>query len=209
MAIGAVVTHTLMLVTITGALVGAVHAMRAWLATRAARAVVAAFGTRVGELAAGKVVVRGVWRGPAMRTAVLGDDRVMCEDARGAWIECEGQRVELAGDVRVVLGTSCKGFHFGRPAGLDTAAVHPIRIMTIADGDRVIVAGTATRTPDSESGYRDSNIRWIVSAGRFSPMLVVAETPVSPPAPLDLFGLIALPAMLGAFAYCALRIATT
>lgn len=165
------------LATLTLATLGALALVRGWLARCRARNEVAWTGRSLSTLAPGNVVLRGRLHGAA-QTITDGQKRTSTR-SDGLWFECEGTRLELSGQVEVVVGSRARIASWLRGT---------VR-REVRDGDEVIVSGNVERRATS-SMYREDGGMWSISDAH-----VMATVPMARALPQNL-GIVACLAFL-------------
>ncbi len=140
-----------------------------------------------GAPAEGQITVRGLLRGGRARTVSTAGTQQHSRD-QPLWVEHEGERLDLEGDVRVVRGSRVR-------------ATWRSRSHEVVDGDAVIVTGTASR---SASSYREQAWKLQAIASGW-PIELCADPPASRGRPLAPWWLAATLVMFGAGGFLGLR----
>ena len=140
---------------------------------RAVQGTDAALAARLAQVTApvaGEVTVRGVLRGGEIASVFVarpGDDELAyaVDAPRRRWVDCDGERVELAGEIRVVRGARPDAARAAAGDGAQLHAPAAVRQLdgwaSVDDGHEVLV--TARLAPEAgraATGYRDASTAW-------------------------------------------------
>jgi hypothetical protein len=192
---GALAWKILAAATAAGALAGPL-----WLRRRAERrraaADLAELSAGVSAPTDGPAAVRGVLRGGSAQTLAVAfatrADRLHHDRSDGLWLDCDGERVDLIGPVRVLRG-SCGQASRGLPRALPEAirAQEPdpgqaARLAIIADGDVVIARGRLARRASAAevNDYRAPAGGWVLEPDELLAIEAIAERVAAPAVPL-------------------------
>jgi hypothetical protein len=135
----------------------------------------------------GPITVRGILRGGTV-TWTETSSGVKLVRPETLWLEHEGERIDLVGEILVVRGTRA-------------TATWRTRSYEVREGDNVIVRGTASRTTSS---YREQ--AWKLEPdGETEPIELCAERPASRARPIHPAWIAGLLAAFGASGYFGLR----
>jgi hypothetical protein len=156
-------------------------------ARKEALASVATWTKGITGLLEGKATVRGTLKGgTAMTLSVRRELQTRHhDDHSGAlWLDCDGQRVELAGPIRVEQGT-----HVARARRAPRGTSDKLReaaksdrgehvLASVGDGDVVIACGKLSRISRDDTDYRESAGAWRLEPTS-DPITLVAAAPAS------------------------------
>jgi hypothetical protein len=187
--------------------VGAIALRRSRATKRARKEALASVAGRASEVTApveGAATVRGTLKGGSAATLVVRTDfKTTSNDDHGdsLWIDCDGQRIELAGAVRVERGTSvtrARRVPDGTPDKLREAVKkshgeHALE--SVREGDTVIAYGKLSRIAGEATDYRESAGAWRIEPTDDA-IVIAAATPASAPPAIGIIGHV-LTGMLG------------
>ena len=143
---------------------------------------------RAGEapLAVGNVAITGKLRGGSATTVT---QREVATDRRddAAWLEVDGERVELAAPVRVEAGTRVRAAWWWprriAPAGFDVRAMRSTVVHSLRDGDEVFVLGVLEEGATGSAGYRESSRAWTLRGNETGAIVASATSSNELPMP--------------------------
>ena len=182
---GAVVWKVLLLVLVA-ATFALGYAIRGFRARRATRAGHAALAPTISAPTAGPIVVRGrIVEGTAMSVS----QETASEDLSTALVlDCGGERVELAGTIRVEQGTAVRA-SMRRPKELSPALPRgePTVVRSVKVDDEVIAIGllAPAPAPGEAASYREAKPNWTLTSAD-EPIRVLATRPRATPLPLSI-----------------------
>jgi hypothetical protein len=200
---------TIPLVLVVAFAIAAQVAVRRRRARHAARCAAAAWAGRATALREGEVIVRATVRGGAASTLWGAQARHHHRDAMLRF-DAGGEAMIPVADVIVVHGASSRTRRSGTPRGTPDAmrgssaklVRGPTVLLTVRDGDEVIVSGTASRAPaPGGAGYHDGAPMWTIGGDRVE---VVAVRPAGGALALSLVRLVATILLTAGVGYYAL-----
>jgi hypothetical protein len=178
----------------------AIAVVRRARARRERRATARELAVRTAEVTApveGRATVRGTLRGGRAASVSLlhlrGPRPYYDERSPGLWLDCDGQRVELVGAIRVVRGTRAVSTRDRRSAVPDdelavrsSPILHrlPALAVSVRDGDEVFATARLAPRPATEvRGYREATTAWTATPDG-GEIELVAAAPVARAIPL-------------------------
>ena len=191
--------------------VGAIALRRSRAGKRARKDALADVARRASDVTApveGAATVRGTLKGGTAATLVVRgavDARQYVDHTGTPWLDCDGQRVELAGPIRVEQGTSVTRTRRApkdlpeklREAAKDARGEH--MLARVREGDVVIAYGKLSRVAVEGTDYRESAGAWRLEPGG-DEIPLAATTPASAPPAGGIAGHVATGVLFGLLA---------